>query len=46
MFTQYVPAPWLKKGANEIEVLEEEKPRDDLSIAGLREPILDEPSKK
>ena len=38
--TLYVPGPWLKKGKNEIIVLDLE-PTGHHSVAGLREPILD-----
>lgn len=39
--TLYVPAPWLKKGKNEIVVFEME-PTDTRVIASLNEPILEE----
>jgi len=39
--TLYVPAPWLRKGTNEIIVFTGEQPRDAL-LRGLREPVLDE----
>ncbi len=40
--TLYLPAVWLKKGQNEIAVLELIKPGQ-ATISGLKEPILDEP---
>jgi beta-galactosidase len=39
--TAYVPGPWLKKGANEIVVLDVIGPRKPV-VAGLTAPILDE----
>ena len=39
--TLYVPAPWLKRGANEIVVFTLEPPRD-ARMHSLREPLLDE----
>jgi beta-galactosidase len=39
--TLYVPAPWLKKGANEIVVFTQQQPKD-ARIRALRAPILDE----
>lgn len=38
--TMYVPAPWLKKGENEIIVFEME-PTEQRSLSSLAEPILD-----
>lgn len=39
--TLYVPAPWLKKGKNDIVVFAQEAPKNS-RIRGLRAPILDE----
>jgi beta-galactosidase len=39
--TLYVPAEWLKKGANDITVLELLKPQQ-ASLSGLDHPILSE----
>jgi beta-galactosidase len=39
--TLYVPAPWLRKGANEVVVFTQDKPTT-LQLRGLRAPILDE----
>jgi len=39
--TLYVPGPWLKSGKNEIVIFEQLKPREDFSVEGLKEPILD-----
>jgi beta-galactosidase len=39
--TLYIPAPWLRKGANEVVVLAQDKPKA-LLLRGLRAPILDE----
>ena len=39
--TAYLPGPWLKRGVNEIVVLDLVGPRKP-SVAGLAEPILDE----
>ncbi len=39
--TLYVPAPWLRKGANEVIVFTQERPTNP-RIHGLRAPILDE----
>jgi beta-galactosidase len=38
--TLYVPAEWLKKGANDIVVLELLKPEQNL-LKGIQHPILD-----
>jgi beta-galactosidase len=38
--TMYLPAPWLKPGANEVVVLDLIGP-DEPTLAGLKEPILD-----
>lgn len=43
--TMYVPAPWLKKGRNEIIILDYIGPAKN-SLAGLEEPKLDELAKK
>lgn len=42
--TLYVPAPWLKKGKNEIVVFEME-PTQTRTFASMSEPILDEPGR-
>lgn len=39
--TLYVPAPWLRKGTNEIVVFTQSQPQD-ARLRGLRQPILDE----
>jgi beta-galactosidase len=39
--TLYVPAPWLKKGRNEVVVLDFLGPRNSV-LRGIREPILDD----
>jgi len=39
--TMYLPAPWLKSGANEIVVLDLTRPESP-TVAGLTEPILDQ----
>ena len=39
--TLYVPAPWLRKGNNEIAIFEQLKSAQD-SIEGLATPILDQ----
>jgi beta-galactosidase len=39
--TLYVPASWLRKGANEVVVFAQDKPKT-LELRGLRAPILDE----
>jgi beta-galactosidase len=39
--TLYVPAPWLRKGANDVIVFAQGKPKT-LQLRGLRAPILDE----
>ncbi|WP_187264340.1 beta-galactosidase [Pontibacter beigongshangensis] len=39
--TLYIPGVWLKKGKNEIIILDVDKP-EATRVAGLREPILDE----
>ena len=39
--TLYVPAPWLRKGANQVVVFAQDKPKT-LQLRGLRAPILDE----
>jgi len=39
--TLYVPAPWLRKGTNEIVVFTQAQPKD-ARMRGLRQPILDE----
>jgi beta-galactosidase len=39
--TLYVPAPWLRKGVNEVVVFTQEKPKA-LRLRGLIAPILDE----
>ena len=39
--TLYVPAPWLRKGTNEIVVFTQAQPQD-ARLRGLRQPILDE----
>jgi beta-galactosidase len=39
--TLYMPGAWLKKGKNEIIVLDVDAPKE-TKVAGLREPILDE----
>lgn len=38
--TLYIPAPWLKKGANEIIILDVDRPAE-RTVEGLTEPILD-----
>ena len=38
--TMYLPAPWLKKGKNQIQILDLLGP-DDPEIAGLKQPVLD-----
>ena len=39
--TLYVPAPWLRKGPNEIVIFSQETPKSN-RIRGLRAPVLDE----
>ena len=39
--TLYVPAPWLRKGTNEIVVFTQSQPQD-ARLRGLRQPILDQ----
>ena len=39
--TLYVPAPWLRKGANEVLVFTQDRPKV-RQMRGLRAPILDE----
>jgi beta-galactosidase len=39
--TLYVPAPWLRKGKNEVVIFEQLSPRQD-SIEGLATPIIDQ----
>ncbi|HEY6372742.1 MAG TPA: glycoside hydrolase family 35 protein [Candidatus Sulfotelmatobacter sp.] len=39
--TLYVPAPWLRKDANEVVVLAQDKPKSH-QMRGLRTPVLDE----
>ncbi len=38
--TLYVPAPWLKKGANEVVIFDLEQPKL-RTLRGLKEPVLD-----
>ncbi len=40
--TLYLPGCWLKQGLNSIVVLEQEKLPEHLTVAGLKEPILDQ----
>jgi beta-galactosidase len=42
--TLYVPAPWLRKGTNEIVVFTQGEPKD-ARLRGLRQPVLDELAK-
>ena len=42
--TLYVPGPWLRKGRNEIIVLELKPQRGDAVLSGLTSPILDGPT--
>ncbi len=42
--TLYVPGPWLRKGRNEVTVLELLPKRADPELAGLKTPILDAPT--
>ena len=39
--TLYVPAPWLKKGRNEVVVFAQTPPKNN-RVRGLRMPVLDE----
>lgn len=42
--TLFLPGSWLKKGANEIIVLDVDQPAADATVAGLDKPILDKTS--
>ena len=42
--TLYVPAPWLKKGENEVVIFEMFGTTKAATLAGLSEPILDAPT--
>jgi beta-galactosidase len=42
--TLYVPAPWLKKGENEIVIFDLKPPSGPSSVSGLDHPILDGPT--
>ncbi|MGA8340488.1 MAG: beta-galactosidase [Candidatus Sulfotelmatobacter sp.] len=39
--TLYVPAPWLRKGINEVTIFAQDQPKS-LRIRGLKTPVLDE----
>jgi len=40
--TMYLPGPWLKKGRNEVVVLDLIGPRGEATLVGLTKPVLDE----
>jgi beta-galactosidase len=42
--TLYVPAPWLKKGENEVVIFDMFGTPEEAKLAGLSEPILDAPT--
>ena len=39
--TLYVPAPWLRRGTNEVVVFDLEQPKG-RTLRGVKEPVLDE----